>query len=64
MDYGKIDSALASALEGAQDGNELLVFISTDNGVFTGKFSVRAIGELSDQSWVKRISLSKELNLK
>jgi len=64
MDYGKIDAALASALAAAQDEDDLLVFIRIGKNIFTGKFSVRAIGELSNQAWVKKVSLSRALNPK
>jgi hypothetical protein len=86
-DYKKLDAALATALESAQDPEAPLfsVFIHTEptfnkdkiafleklgvkvgSGeqlIFTGTFSARIIGELSEQPWVRYLKLSRKLRL-
>jgi hypothetical protein len=87
MDYGKIDAALAAALDDIQDPEErsLAVFIHTSHTpgsseaafleklgvsgvsagrqVFTATLSPRAIGELSEQPWLRYLRLSQRLKL-
>ncbi len=86
MEYGKLDGALAAALDDVQDPEEpiLSVFIhtsrpptvaeaaflkglgiSTTSGrqVFTATLSTRSIAELSNQSWVSYLKLSRKLRL-
>ena len=64
MNHQKIEAVLASVLSTAEKSDEFSVFIHTDQRILTGMFSAKAIEELSNQIWVKRISLSQKLSLK
>ena len=88
MDYRKVDTGLAGALDetGDEDATSLTVFIHTasvpdeeaigilkgfgvsgatgDGQIFTATLSPRAVAQLSDQPWVKSITLSRSLRLK
>jgi len=67
MKYEKVDAGLAGALAAVhQDSTEqskIHIFIHIEDRVYTAMLSPQTIDELSEQVWVKKMSLARRARL-
>ena len=67
MNYAIIDATLASEISNRQkegSNDKISIFVVVNGKHYTGTFSLQAIEELSEQSWITRLAGSRKLATK
>lgn len=67
MNYSKLDAGLSAAVTIAKDKEceplKLNIFIRIADKVYTATLSIKVIDELSEQAWIRGMSLGRQLHL-
>jgi hypothetical protein len=63
VDWSKVDASLAAALEGADAGDRLEVFVHHRDDVRTATVTPAEVDDLSHDAGVRRLTLARRLRL-